>query len=389
MVGSQYYIYRKVVAFAEEYGNFKSLTATFFVYMNLPWLFLFFWRNSQNLFPEWTIWAVIFPFAVWTTGSLILLPFLLLNDWALLIKDGILKIIRRGSASLSLHSSERKFSPINSVSRRNFIKKLSFGVASSPFISSTYGALHQSKKYDVTNVEVELENLPDALNGLKIAHVTDFHSGIFVDKENLDEVVAITNGLEADIVALTGDFVSHSTRYIPPCEEALSRLRSKYGIYGCLGNHDHWVDPEEIAASLERSGVRILRNEAEVLDVKGNRINIIGVDNRTRRVDDEMDIALRRASHEDPKILLCHKPWYFPYAVQRGIDLTLSGHVHGGQVVLEFLGLKWCPAMLVTEYIEGLYRKGKSHLYLSRGVGVTGTPVRLNCPPEIALIRLV
>jgi predicted MPP superfamily phosphohydrolase len=131
----------------------------------------------------------------------------------------------------------------------------------------------------------------------------------------------------------------------------------------------------------------VLRNEARTLVWRGTRLNIAGVDDPWRGKTDFVQ-ALAMADPGAPTIMLCHQPDLFPSAVQHGIDLTLAGHYHGGQVKLQFLGMTLSPAHLISEFVEGLYLQGGSQLYVSRGIGITGPPVRLNAPPEITLLHL-
>jgi uncharacterized protein len=167
----------------------------------------------------------------------------------------------------------------------------------------------------------------------------------------------------------------------------LEKLKARDGVFACLGNHDYWVGAQRVTEALQAAGVEVLRNEARKLSLKGATLNVAGVDDPWRGHAD-FDRALSMSDPNAPTIMLCHQPDLFPAVVQRNIDLTLAGHYHGGQVKLRFLGMAVSPAHLVSEFVEGLYVQGQAQLYVSRGIGITGPPVRLNAPPEITLLHL-
>jgi uncharacterized protein len=211
--------------------------------------------------------------------------------------------------------------------------------------------------------------------------------GNFMKQAKLEWYVRAANDLHPDIVALTGDFIGSSPHFIPACATALEKLNARYGVFACLGNHDYWVGAQRVTQALEAAGVQVLRNQACTLSVKGALVNIAGVDDPWRGEAD-FDRALSMTKPNTPTIMLCHQPDLFPAVVQRGIDLTLAGHYHGGQVKLQFLGMAVSPAHFVSQFVEGLHVQGRSQLYVSRGIGITGPPVRLNARPEITLLHL-
>jgi uncharacterized protein len=203
----------------------------------------------------------------------------------------------------------------------------------------------------------------------------------------LEWYVRAVNDLNPHLIALTGDFIGSSAHFIPACAAALEKLEARDGVFACLGNHDYWVGAQRVTEALQAAGVEVLRNEARRLSLKGATLNVAGVDDPWRGHTD-FDRALSMSDPDAPTIMLCHQPDLFPAIVQRGIDLTLAGHYHGGQVKLRFLDLEISLAHLVSEFVEGLYIQGRSQLYVSRGIGITGPPVRLNARPEITLLHL-
>jgi predicted MPP superfamily phosphohydrolase len=257
----------------------------------------------------------------------------------------------------------------------------------SPFGAFAYGAAVGKEHYEIVERSLVLSGLSPTLHGLRIVQLTDIHVGNFMKQDKLERYVRVVNELKPDLVALTGDFIGSSPQFIRPCATALGKLNAKHGVFACLGNHDHWVGARQVSQALEAAGVEVLRNAGRTLNINGAPFNVAGVDDPWRGVVD-FDRALADLDPNAPQLLLCHQPDLFPAVAKRGVDLTLSGHYHGGQIKFQFLGLAYSPAHLLSRFVEGLYTLGRSQLYVSRGIGVTGPPVRLNAPPEITLLRL-
>ena len=165
-------------------------------------------------------------------------------------------------------------------------------------------------------------------------------------------------------------------------------MRAPLGVYGCLGNHEFYSRaPDEITKRLEDAGIRILRNESLSLSHRGSKFSLLGIDDVGH--GDNFAAAMSGNSTNDFKILLSHKPYFFPKAAEAKIDLVLSGHTHGGQVVFVKVGdFALAPATFVSKYVAGLYDIGDSFMYVSRGVGTIGVPFRINCPPEVTKLVL-
>jgi hypothetical protein len=208
-------------------------------------------------------------------------------------------------------------------------------------------------------------------------------------EDHMMEIVDLTNSLHANIVALTGDHVDSSDVEIPFVRNAMGMLKSDYGIYGCLGNHDHFATAEKVTAALEQVGIVMLDNTNRSLSVNGERLSMLGVDDAGRGRSDfaRLDDALKGVEPQTFKVLLSHRPEFFPHAKKADIDLTLAGHTHGGQVGVEFWGMNLNPAYLATKYVRGLFKEDGKHLYVNVGVGMVGVPIRI-VRPEITLITL-
>jgi predicted MPP superfamily phosphohydrolase len=297
----------------------------------------------------------------------------------------VLRLWRRPPAAQE--SPDKPLADPQFTTRREFLR-WSFGaVALSPAGVFAYGAIIGKERYEIVERTITLPKLSSGLNGLRIVQLTDIHVGNFMKQTKLEWYVRAVNDLRPHIVALTGDFIGSSAHFIPACAAALEKLDAQDGVFACLGNHDYWVGAQRVTEALQAAGVRVLRNEAHTLSLNGALLNIAGVDDPWRGKTD-FDRALSMADPNAPTIVLCHQPDLFPAAVQRGIDLTLAGHYHGGQVKLQFLGMTVSPAHFVSKFVEGLHVQGRSQLYVSRGIGITGPPVRLNAPPEITVLRL-
>jgi len=187
--------------------------------------------------------------------------------------------------------------------------------------------------------------------------------------------------------------VNSQVSEVYPFAESFSNLRASHGVYGVMGNHDFYNhDPELVAREVDECGITLLRDDKTIVEKDGGQFYLIGVDDvgRANNAMVRMDEAIGYAPLKIPRILLCHRPYYLPQAAARKIDLVLSGHTHGGQVVLGRFGdVVLAPASLASHYIAGKYSFGTTNMYVSRGVGTVGLPIRLNCPPEITKITLV
>ena len=234
--------------------------------------------------------------------------------------------------------------------------------------------------------EVRIAGLPPALDGYRIGQISDVHCGPNTPAERVRRWVERLNAEDLDLMTVTGDLITHGSSHVSDVAAALGGLRARDGVYACMGNHDYFTDGEHFVRQLTRHGLTVLRNRGVVVERDGAQLYVAGVDDTwTSRHDVARALADRPAN--TPTVLLAHDPNLFPEAIARDVELTLSGHTHGGQ--LAFPGVRRLSlARFITEFTAGLYRRGRSWLYVNRGAGTTGPPVRLGAPAELAVLTL-
>jgi uncharacterized protein len=280
-----------------------------------------------------------------------------------------------------------------SIERRQFLRRAGVLGAGAPFVLSLSG-VKLTYDFRVEEREITLPHWPRALDGLRVAHLSDIHVGGAMNRERLSQMAALTNAARPDLVLHTGDFLTHrSGDFDLPLYEALARIKAPYGQWACLGNHDF----DAVARLVERlaqAGVITLRNALTTLSIQGHALEIGGIDYLFGRFGldkDSYDRSVRswgpRASV--PRVLLLHDPRAFAALPQGCADLVLSGHTHGGQVGLQ-LGRDQALTVVGLFGIpdQGIFRRGDMRLFVTRCVGFYGYPLRLGIPPEIALLTL-
>jgi predicted MPP superfamily phosphohydrolase len=385
---AQVYLFRKIHCFIQRLPIRRQaqrfligLVCVFLALMYLPYLLRLFYKWPEHEVSSLVLYGILYPFSLWGLASVPTFLIVFLKDAGAAFLRCWKRLQSKPPATLM------PLQGAHHPTRRDFLR-WSFGAAAmSPIGVFAYGAAVGKERYEISERAVKLRRLHAPLHGLTVVQLSDIHVGNFMKQDKLERYVQVVNGLKPDLVALTGDFIGSSPEFIPACAMALEKLEAREGVFACLGNHDYWVGPRSVARALAAAGVEVLRNEGRTLVVKGVPLNIAGVDDPWRGRPD-FDRALSMVDPNAPTIMLCHQPDLFPAAAQREIDLTLSGHYHGGQVKLQFFGFSVSPAHLISKFVEGLFTQGHSQLYVSRGIGITGPPVRLNAPPEVTLLRL-
>lgn len=245
-------------------------------------------------------------------------------------------------------------------------------------------AIAEANSLSLEKVDIRLKRLPKKLNNFRIVHLSDIHHSPFTSLEHIRRTVKIANRLKPDMFILTGDYVSHETEYIAPVAEVLADLKSEFGTYACLGNHDHWTDGELVTHLLRGEGIKVLINEGFRFTARGASFWIAGVDDHMAGTVD-LPAALQGSYPDEMKLLLAHNPIVLRQAARYEIDLVLSGHTHGGQVKIRDKEKKILPR---RKFSSGLHRRKDTQIYITRGIGTVVLPIRYQCPPEISLLEL-
>ncbi len=246
-------------------------------------------------------------------------------------------------------------------------------------------ALTEPFKISVERQEIFLSRLPKALNGFRIVHLSDLHYGPFTDTRHLRRAIEAANDLNPDLIALTGDYISQERIYAAPCAELVGRLHAPQGVFAVLGNHDHWTDAKLISDLFRAEGICVLVNEGLRLDARDESFWLAGVDDTMVGLED-LSLAMAGARDTEMKLLLAHNPVILRRAARADIDLVLSGHTHGGQVILR--SEKNRSGRPRRRMLRGLGRRANTQIYVTRGLGTVVLPIRYGCPPEVSLLEL-
>lgn len=262
------------------------------------------------------------------------------------------------------------------------------------FAAILRAAMIEPHQIEITHQTIAIEKLPTEFQGLRVVQLSDVHHSPFLDEERINEAVRMANDLRPDLVALTGDYISHSRDYIAPCARALGRLRAAHGVFAVLGNHDHWTDGGMMRDALADQGVRVLCNESERIERGSSYIRLAGIDDLMVKRDDLWK-ALEETNWDEARILLSHNPAIIREAARAGVDLVLSGHTHGGQINWRLLTgrkdrkiARWLRRPS-RRLMRGHAQLGSTQLYVNRGLGTVVVPLRYGCPPEITLLEIV
>jgi uncharacterized protein len=292
------------------------------------------------------------------------------------------------------------------IPRSAFLNWLGVGVSSSLFFSLLYG-FGNKYKYQLVHKKVTLKNLPPAFKGFKIVHISDIHSGSLKEKEAVQKGIDLIQKQQPDLILFTGDLVNDRATEMAPWAEVFGQLTATKGVYSTLGNHDYgdyvqWpskqakmenlIALQQVHASM---GWRLLMNENVVIEHKGAKINLVGIENWGAKARfpkyGQMDKAMNGLDPNEVIVLMSHDPSHWEAQViseYPQVDLMLSGHTHGMQFGLENPYFKWSPVQWVYKQWAGLYQQGNQQLYVNRGFGFLGYPGRVGIMPEITVLEL-
>jgi predicted MPP superfamily phosphohydrolase len=334
--------------------------------------------------------------------------------------------LRRSLRASAAKSTSTAVELLADPSRRYFFRAASAAAGAAPFLGAVYGFAAERLNYQVRRVEIPIPNLPPALDGMHIVQLSDIHLSGYMPRAQVRRAVDMANDLGADLAVVTGDFITGASDPLGDCIEEIRRLYAPLGTWGCNGNHEIYARAEDAAQLyFAQAGMKLLRHENAQITFKGAQFNLIGVDyQRERNTGGHTQQTLAGVEplvrRDMPNILLSHNPNSFNRAAELGIELSLAGHTHGGQIQVEILDHRLSPARFITDYIAGHYQRplflpasteraakaisasearGQSaitnhfaaplsSLYVNRGLGTVGAPVRLGVPPEITLLKL-
>jgi uncharacterized protein len=398
-----YYIFLKYIKTTKIYKPYFRFIAAFpFVIFNIPFVIISIITMGNFEPPQSFKTFFLYPFWVWQGATFFIAQWLLIGKIIKLpfkIPFWIIKLFRNSGREIE---NNKTLTKIN-LSRRKFVRNATFAVSVYAFVGSVYGVVKKDS-YEITYKEIKIDNLSPELKGFTITLISDIHAGQFMVEDDMRMYADVVNSLQSDIICIPGDFVNYDIEEAKKVASAFKNLKAKYGVFGCLGNHDEFVNADYVADVLNNeSPVQILRHRHKRLSVNGKDLYILGVDDTISSTNslnqrllyylDEMSkflLGKEDSYQQSPKILLCHKPYIFDDIAKKDFDLTLSGHTHGGQVVpVRFGNLNFSIASAMSKYIEGHYKIGKANMYVSRGIGTVALPIRINCPPEITKITLI
>jgi predicted MPP superfamily phosphohydrolase len=380
-----------------------SVVCLFFFAYNIG-LYISPWKIPRGDSTHLTLRHILFeaPFWWWFVGS-----------W---VGFGLVMVFwmvgRAGRAAAWVYGKARKFAAGHaappmpgaiahdppSPARRRLLEQVAVAVSAVPFVAAAYGLLYERLDVEVTRPRIALARLPKGFQGFRIVQLSDFHISPFTTADEIRRCVTIAAGLKADLVVLTGDYLADDPEAEEAVVQALAGLRAPSGVFGCLGNHEIYTETEDSITRLFAAvGIRILRQERVPIQSHGEVLNLIGVDYQQRRfsrdhdghlVDRYLEGSEKLVMPDMVNILLSHNPNSFDRAAELGIDLTLAGHSHGGQLTLSFVHPSLTLVRPETPYVSGWYEKPGSQLYVNRGIGTTGPPIRLGARPEVTVLEL-
>lgn len=267
------------------------------------------------------------------------------------------------------------------LSRRAAIKGVLVTTIGAATGAGSYGYAYERHRIGVTQASLQVSGLPPALDGLRVGLLTDIHHSGMVPAEDVSRAVELALAQKPDLIVLGGDYVTFGDRaFVGPVAELLAPLQAPHGVFAILGNHD---DDRDMPAALVAQHIQVLKDARTRVEIRGEGLELVGIRYWTRRA---ADIARILKKTEDTVLLLAHDPRRLPEAAALDVPAMLSGHTHGGQVLVPGIG----PIVTRKRFpiIQGVGAQDNTSIFVSRGVGTVYVPVRINCPPEVAIITL-
>jgi len=370
------------------YWGFTSLIiAGIWAYNFMP---LHFWKNEIRI----TFMALVM---ISVITKLFIILFLLIED--------ITRIIRWSFQNVKMRIRPDEYAPGN-ISRNEFLSKAAIAVGAVPAATFAFGIISGAHDYRVEKISLKIPNLPKAFKGMRIAQVSDIHTGSFFNKTAVKGGVEMMMREKADVIFFTGDLVNNEAKEVKDYFEIFSKLKAPLGVFSTLGNHDYgdYVRWNSLAAKKqnlkdlmkahELMGYDLLMDEHRFIEESGEKLAIIGVQNiGVGRFPWYGNLGKAYAGTEEAstKLLLSHDPTHWNAEVTKkfkDIDVAFAGHTHGSQFGVKIGNYKWSPAQYVYKQWAGLYQEGEQQIYVNRGYGYLGYPGRVGMPPEITVFTL-
>ncbi|HVH11098.1 MAG TPA: metallophosphoesterase [Gemmatimonadales bacterium] len=365
----------------------RALLTLVFVTFNLPWVLVAqralsgsMWSLGRLPFTgPWIAWQLL----GWIFAALVAVS--VVGRAAVLLARHLGAMLRRppgpAAAAAALDAP---------LSRRRFLARATYSYAAAGAALSSYGIWSAYRLPEVTRRTLLFPDLPAGLEGLTVLHLSDLHAGVHLGQDKMQEIVALANALRPELIVQTGDMIDISRSFIPPYVRAFRELRAELGVVTVLGNHDRYTGEQDVIRGCRDAGQVFVQNGCHVIERHGTPLALVGIDDPHNWTADDpqpadLDAALATTPPEAFRVLLAHRPGAWDGAVPRHIPLTLAGHIHGGQFYVPLVG--WSTGRLITKYVMGHFRRGTSQLYVSRGIGVVGVPIRVFTPPEIELFE--
>jgi len=360
---------------------------------------LFFQLGNPYIFSRKVYTILLGIFMVNFFTKFFVVVFLLIDD----IVRGFKWLYYKG---VSLNATSKPNEELN-ISRSDFLVKTAVVAGSVPLVGMSYGIISGAYDYRIRHQKLVLPNLPKSFDGIKLAQLSDIHSGSFYNKTAVQGGVDMLLNEKPDFIFFTGDLVNNKASELNEYYDVFKKIKAPLGVYSVLGNHDYgdyvmWESEEAKRKNLERLkqghaelGWNLMMNEHIPLVVNGEKIDVIGIENYGAKGRfpkyGKLDMA-HAGSEADVKLLLSHDPSHWDAQVNaqyKDIDVTFSGHTHGFQFGIENQFIKWSPVQYMYKQWGGLYKEGNQQLYVNRGFGFLGFPGRIGMPPEITIFELV
>jgi predicted MPP superfamily phosphohydrolase len=405
-IASQLFWISRILDFGEQFIPGKPRRALLALVGGLTYVFVFTYSYPSiqsccmgHIFrpADYRLHSILIEAAFWWwfVGSLLAFAFLIAFATVDRAARGAAWMYRKARERTQRHvTPDSDRGAPHSLTRRRFLSQTTVLVSATPFVAAGYGLLYGRLDVEVVRRHIRLARLPNAFAGFQIAQLSDVHIGPFTTADYIRACVAITNALKPDLIALTGDYISWDPQAEGEVVRALSGLHAPHGVFACLGNHEEESQTEEAITRLfSAEGIRVLRQERASVQLRGEMLYLMGIDCPRGSTADlyRSDVTRRLQGLVMPgtvNILLSQYPDVFDRAAALGFDLTLAGHTHGGQLSLDLIYRGLNLSHLLYRYDRGWYEKRGAQLYVNRGIGTSGLPIRLGARPEITLIEL-